>query len=323
MNTQTETADISIIVPVYNTGAIMRETIDSILAQVEWEGNKVPTYEVLMVDDHSTDKVTVDLLAEFEKLGTNFNVIKNIKTKGVSGARNTGIEKASGKWVAFLDSDDVLLPHSLAMKWAYIEKTENVTWLATPFFLLKPETGIEHTPFPQRSPLLYDVIKEQYDQNLPSVLITPIKLLCRNCILGTLTVLVKRDVLVSVGGFSEHLKRAEDYELWFKLSLNNDLHYLPHDTGAYRLRPGSLTRSNEPMFFYEDIMLQGLLAKDEFKPFRNILIKRLHFVLLDYCYYYRQSGTYKQKCYWAVQFVKSFPLSIKSWQMLVASIFNL
>lgn len=98
---------ISIIVPVYNASLYLRECLDSILTQ------SYTDYELILVDDGSTDGSEAILSAYRDA----YPCIKLIRqeNKGVSAARNRGLDCAVGEWVAFIDADDYLLPGALAL----------------------------------------------------------------------------------------------------------------------------------------------------------------------------------------------------------------
>lgn len=92
---------ISVIVPIYNTGQPLTECIESILKQT------YAPIEILMVDDGSTDEVTLSICNEYEENYQNITVIHQTNG-GPSKARNSGIELAHGKYIAFVDSDDCI-----------------------------------------------------------------------------------------------------------------------------------------------------------------------------------------------------------------------
>lgn len=96
---------ISIIIPVYNGEAYIRRCIKSIISQ-NWQ-----QYEIILVDDGSTDN-TFEIAKDLAADRKDFWVIHQ-ENQGVSAARNTGIEKATGEWLCFLDADDELYPGAL------------------------------------------------------------------------------------------------------------------------------------------------------------------------------------------------------------------
>jgi glycosyltransferase involved in cell wall biosynthesis len=91
---------VSVIVPVYNTEKYLKKCIDSILNQTYKE------IELILVDDGSTDN-SLEILREYERQDTRVFVIPQ-ENKGVSGARNRGLEAARGKYIGFVDSDDYI-----------------------------------------------------------------------------------------------------------------------------------------------------------------------------------------------------------------------
>lgn len=98
---------ISVIVPVYNTGQYLRDCVNSILAQ---DYNNI---EIVLVDDGSTDDGTVALCDELAHKNTNIKVIHQ-QNQGSAGARNRGVEEATGEFIAFIDSDDVIESNMLS-----------------------------------------------------------------------------------------------------------------------------------------------------------------------------------------------------------------
>jgi glycosyltransferase involved in cell wall biosynthesis len=96
MNAQTADFRVSVIVPAYNAAKYLAETLDTVLAQT------VPAHEILLIDDGSTDD-TPAVAARYEGRIT---YIRR-ENRGVSAARNFAIGRATGNWIAFLDSDDL------------------------------------------------------------------------------------------------------------------------------------------------------------------------------------------------------------------------
>lgn len=95
----------SVIIPVYNTEKYLRECLDSVLSQ------DVMEMQIVCVNDGSTDN-SLDILEEYQAKDSRVIVISQ-KNKGLAGARNTGIKNAEGKYILFLDSDDLLYKGAL------------------------------------------------------------------------------------------------------------------------------------------------------------------------------------------------------------------
>lgn len=99
---------ISIITPTYNRAKIINATLDSFINQTYTD------WECIVVDDHSTDN-TEDIIASYISKDSRFRYIKNQRTKGAQGARNTGLLNAKGDWIVFFDSDNFMYPKFLEL----------------------------------------------------------------------------------------------------------------------------------------------------------------------------------------------------------------
>ena len=106
---------ISIVVPVYNTGKYLHKCIGSLLEQ------DYPGFEIVVVDDGSTDAETARILDE---ITANQEKIKFLRKKngGAASARNCGVRAASGEYVCFVDSDDYIDSNALSTLYSYIER---------------------------------------------------------------------------------------------------------------------------------------------------------------------------------------------------------
>lgn len=109
---------ISIIVPVYNAGAYIRETISMVAAQTY--GN----WELLLVDDGSKDDSREKIRESMESGDARIRLIEKQKNEGAARARNTGIEASKGRYVAFLDADDLWMPDKLEKELAFMKEKQ-------------------------------------------------------------------------------------------------------------------------------------------------------------------------------------------------------
>ena len=105
----------SVIIPTYNRASFVTKAVDSVLRQT------FKDYEIIVVDDGSTDTTTQAL----EQYGRAITIIHQVNN-GVSAARNAGIRKATGRWIAFLDSDDEWKENYLARQSEQIRCNPNV-----------------------------------------------------------------------------------------------------------------------------------------------------------------------------------------------------
>lgn len=105
------------IIPVYNVEAYLKECLDSIFQQ------DFQDYEIICVNDASTD-ASGKILSEYEKGYTNFKVIEHMKNLGVSASRNTGLKNANGKYIMFIDPDDMIVLKSFIELYSIAEETQ-------------------------------------------------------------------------------------------------------------------------------------------------------------------------------------------------------
>lgn len=192
-----EKPQVSVVIPTYNRGWIIREAIESVLSQ------DYRDFELIVVDDGSTDHTP-------ETLEAYRGVIKVLhqKKSGVSAARNRGIAEASGRFIAFLDSDDFWLPRKLArqvgffnqMPYAQICQTEEI-WVRNG---VRVNPGKRHK---KPSGMIFE----------PSLAL---------CLVSPSAVMIRRRLFEEVGGFDETLPACEDYDLWLRISCRYPVHLI-------------------------------------------------------------------------------------------------
>ena len=109
---------VSIIVPVYNAGSYIEETIRMVLAQT------FPHWELILVDDCSSDDSREKIRACIKDAGEDkrIRLIEKTENEGAARARNTGIDAAQGRYIAFLDADDVWMVNKLERELTFLKK---------------------------------------------------------------------------------------------------------------------------------------------------------------------------------------------------------
>ena len=188
---------VSVIIPTYNRGWIIKEAINSVLAQ------DFKNFELIVVDDGSTDN-TFEILNLY---GEDIILIRQ-DNQGVSAARNRGITKASGRFIAFLDSDDLWLPEKLSRQ--------------IDFFNLNPDALICQT---EEIWMRNNVrVNPKKRHKKPSGMIFEPSLSL--CLVSPSAVMVKRTLFDDVGLFDETLPACEDYDLWLRISCRHPVYLI-------------------------------------------------------------------------------------------------
>lgn len=109
---------VSVIMPSYNTGKMICESIDSVLSQT------YSNIELLISDDHSTDEGTLEILKEYSQRDQRVKVFFLKENGGAGVARNNSIQHATGRYIAFCDSDDRWLPEKLEKQIALMKEKD-------------------------------------------------------------------------------------------------------------------------------------------------------------------------------------------------------
>ena len=202
---------VSVIMPSYNTAKFISETIESVLAQT------YPNWELIIADDCSTDDT--DAVVRPYLADGRIRYMKNEKNSGAAVSRNRALREAKGKWIAFLDSDDLWLPEKLEKQIAFMEQNN---------------CRFSYTN--------YIEIDENSVPNGRSV--TGPKKITRHgmynyCWMGCLTVMYDAETvgLVQIAD----IKKNNDYAMWLKACKKADCYLLDEVLAKYRKRSGSIS----------------------------------------------------------------------------------
>ncbi len=309
---------LSIVMPVYDTGRLLLESVRSVLDQTLFAEVGESYWELLIVDDASADPETLAALEEARSLSPSIRILSNVRSKGVAGARNTGIFAARGEWIGFLDSDDLWYPDFLRNQRDALADQPDRPWCAAHFDA--SEAPNIRRPLSARSPRLYRHIETDYTAGRVSRLRRPVDVLLRCGCIGVMTVRIRKDLIQAHGGFNESLDCAEDYDLWLRLANVEDLYMLPIDAAFYRLRTGSLTRSGKPMYHGEDRMLRRLRRDRAFRDFRSDIDVRLHSVYATFCFHFRRHRMFRPSLHFAWRLIGLTPRHRDGWRQLTATV---
>ncbi|QWV95065.1 glycosyltransferase family 2 protein [Geomonas oryzisoli] len=215
---------VSVVIPCYNHGIYLDEAVDSVLAQ------SFTDFEIVIVNDGSTDPYTVDLLARYRRPKTR---VLHTENAGVSSARNSGIAAAQGDYILPLDADDRIAP-------SYLEK-------GVAILDARPEVGIvycDEQMFGERDDVW---IMPEYD---------PVALLFDNQIFPS--AFFRKSDWEKVGGYSSRFVYGwEDWDFWITMStLKKEVTKIPELLYYYRIRSESRDHS---MRVWQKIAMMSLI----------------------------------------------------------------
>lgn len=212
---------ISIITPTYNAEKYIEETIDSVINQ------SYTNWEMVIVDDGSTDG-TVNIIRDYQDKYNKIKLIVLSKNQGAGIARNTAIEKANGRYIAFLDSDDQWLPEKLETQLRYMQKNQIAFSFSSYNRRQTDESGIH-------------VIKKV---EVPKT--ANYQQLLKKCAVGCLTVMIDTSLTGKIA--MKNIRARQDYALWLELTRKGFLaHGIPDVLAIYRVRGNSISSNKLKM----------------------------------------------------------------------------
>ena len=209
---------VSVVIPAYNAAGTIRDALASV------ERQTFRPFEVIVVDDASADGTADTLRKEYARHGLVF-LDRNL---GPAGARNAGIRKARGEWLAFLDGDDAWLPWRIEEQMKVLAASPDAVCISGDVTLL---SGAENRPAVRSAAYpVRDVALEEFLDSNP---------------VPTSTALVRRTALDEAGGFDEQFRGPEDIDLWMRIAARGRVLKMDLPLALYRERPGSLCMNQD------------------------------------------------------------------------------
>jgi|GEM_PF-797358 len=191
---------VSVIIPTHNRAEMLRRAISSVLAQT-WQD-----FEVIVISDGSSDNTEAVIRSFNDSI---IRLLKHEKSKGASAARNTGLRTARGKYIAFLDDDDEWTANKLAVQVPVIEKSS-------------PEIGLVYAWM------------EYFEDSKSIRILAPklrgnvfVEMLDKQAIGGCQTIIIKREVINTIGYFDEELPRGNDGDFIRRIAKYYSVDYVP------------------------------------------------------------------------------------------------
>lgn len=222
LQTADSSCTVSVIMPTYRRSTSIGEGIRSVMNQT------FKDIELIVINDGGDDnaKLVIDSFGS-----RNIRYYKFTVNKGLSAALNEGIKKARGRYIAYLDDDDVYYADHLETLVRAIEGTSYDVVYSNAWWCTGERRDSE---FIEASRSLYDIRPEKYAKNS----------LFRNNYISTLNMLHKRDCFITTGLFNEELAQLMDWDMWMRFAGKYRFLQVNKVTGEYRWHKDNMTRRN-------------------------------------------------------------------------------
>jgi len=230
---------VSVIIPTYNRFPMVKEAVDSVLAQ-DFED-----FELIVVDDGSTDGTT----EEIKRYGGRVKLLPLSQNRGVSVARNRGILQARGKYVAFLDSDDLWVKGKLQTQVLFLDDNPQYPLCYTDEIWIRRGKRVN----PRLKHAKYS--GWIFEKCLPL------------CIISPSSSVIRRTLFSKVGLFDEALPVCEDYDLWLRITARFPVFFINRKLIIKRGgHPDQLSQRSWGNDRYRVIALEKLLSGPTLAP---------------------------------------------------------
>ena len=254
--------NISVIIPTYNRKHTLASAIDSVLIQ------SFKPSEIIVVDDGSTDGTsdwiksnypTIIFLEPFK----GSEPLKGFSTNGVSAARNVGIKKAQGDWIALLDSDDEWLPDKLAKQGQALQENSDFLFCHTNEIWIR--NGVRVNQMKKHQKYGGDIFEKCLDM----------------CRISPSSSLFHKSILDDIGVFDENLKVCEDYDLWLRITSKYPVLFLDEPLiNKYGGHEDQLSKTPTGIEQYriqslEKILSELILTNSQFDSAKSMVLTKL------------------------------------------------
>jgi len=289
---------ISVIIPTYNSAAFVVSAVESVLRQ------ELEPAEIIVVDDGSTDDTA-------EALGPYRRSIRYLTqpNSGPAVARNRGVGAAQSDWIAFLDADDVWMPHKLRRQVECMKAN--------------PRAGLIHSAFLDWDNRTGETSRRTLLRHNFSGRCYPL-FFFQNGVLPS-TALVRKEYVTRIGGFDETIRKAgvEDYDFSFRIARHCELAYIEEPLVLYRRHEGNASARMLHMREGELNVLKKILRDDpELRKFltNEQYHERMHDLLSNVGYRYHDEGLSAEARNYFLQAGRHRPRDLYIWLLFLANL---
>lgn len=271
---------VSVILPTRNRAALLKEAMDSVLAQT------YPDWELIVMDDGSTDatRATVEAYAARD---SRIRYVHQVN-QGLPKTRERSLAFVRGSYVAFLDDDDLYLPEKLACQVAFLEA--------------HPEAGLVYS--------YVDVVdgEKRYRTTFPERPALTFEELLDRCTIQSHAVLVRKACFDRVGSFRGDLKKSDDYEMWLRIARAYPIAFLPERVALYRFHATNMSHDRPGRYAASMAIYRGLLANGLPPSARRRIRRRCAELTYRRAVGAFDAGDYREASKYFLEAVRYYPL---------------
>ncbi|RXJ69006.1 glycosyl transferase [Halarcobacter ebronensis] len=292
----------SVVVPAYNREKELPKCIESVLNQT------FQNFELIVVDNGSTDN-TKDVVEKYIIKDERVKYFWQENSGSPAGSRNTGIEKALGEWIAFLDSDDYWYLSKLEEVNSIIDKSSHDI-IAISHYEDKEINGVYHSTLEHGKVLSISAYEE---------------LLFQGNALSTSAMTVRKDKLFEVGLFDTRKGyfAVEDYDMWMKLAKVGLFAYIHKPLGVFSISDSNMSGNVELINSNLKFLVLNHIETLNIK--NKALLKKIHGSRIDYYKgrSYQLNGEMKKAIPILINSIFVYPFSIKKYISLLFALFGI
>ena len=231
------TPRVSVVVPTYNRAGLIGRAVESVVKQTYAD------WELIMVDDGSTDE-TADVAASYRaRLGEAFRYVKQHHA-GASIARNTGIERSRGRFLAFLDADDEFLPHKLERQVTLLERCPGLGLVFCDMSVVGVDGTWTHSAFQRYRQFIYGAPAQDLGDGQRVCGPDFLDYLVRRYLVPTITGMVRRDVLGDDVRFAPEQSYSEEWLFFLEVARRAGCGYIDEPLAVQHQQRGSVSMAS-------------------------------------------------------------------------------
>lgn len=201
--------EISVVMSVYNSRDYLKEAIESILNQTFKE------FEFIIIDDGSTDD-SIEIIRQYASIDSRIILIENESNIGLAGSLNKGIRRATGKYIARQDADDISVLERLRIQLEFANAHTDIDVIGSNCFVIDINSEV-----------VYEEKSLSSDRDFQKNLLNRSAIFAHGC------AFIKREKLIESGLYDERFYYVQDGELWLRLLSYNAKIYVLEDTLYY------------------------------------------------------------------------------------------